>query len=102
MNIPKNIQLHKHGRIPEKDVEKLERIYESKDEVREMLITALENDKREIYKRGKREGKREGGIQQQTEIARKMVIDGFDLPRIAKLTGLSEKVILQLKQEMEN
>ncbi len=98
MNIPKNIQLHKHGRIPEKDVEKLERIYESKEEVREMLITALEKDKREIYKRGKREG----GIQQQTEIARKMLIDGFDLPRIAKLTGLSEKVILQVKQEMEN
>jgi hypothetical protein len=92
------IQLRKHGRIPEKDVEKLESIYESKEEVREMLITALEKEKREIYKKGKREG----GIEKQTAIARKMLIDGFDLSRIAKLTGLSEKVIFQLKQKMEN
>ncbi len=88
------IQLRKHGRFPEKDVEKLERIYESKDEVREMLITALEKEKRELTAKVK--------LEQQTEIAKKMLIDGFDLPRIAKLTGLSEKVIRQLKQKMEN
>jgi predicted transposase/invertase (TIGR01784 family) len=104
------IQLRKHGRFPEKDVEKLQRIYASKEEVRKMLITALEKEKRELAAKlapkiaAKVTAKVTAKVklEQQTEIARKMLIEGFDLPRIAKLTGLSEKVILQLKQEMEN
>jgi predicted transposase/invertase (TIGR01784 family) len=81
-----------------KDVEKLERIYQSRGEVREMLITALEKEKKELYKRAKREG----GIEKQIEIARKMLIDGFDLPVIANLTGLSQNELLKLKQKMSN
>jgi hypothetical protein len=41
-------------------------------------------------------------LEQQTEFARKMLSEGFTVPRIANLTGLSEKVIRQLKQKMEN
>ncbi len=108
------IQLRKHGRFPEKDVEKLERIYESKEEARTMLIEALEKERkalqREVYKKaksegrreGKREGKREGGIEQQTAIARKMLVKGLNLSLIAEVTGLSEAAIRQLKQKMEN
>jgi len=108
------IQLRRHGRIPEEDVDKLERIYESKEEIRAMLITALEKEKREIYEQGKIEGRNEGKIEgeikgkiegeikRQTEIARKMLPKGLGLPLIAELTGLSEAAILQLKQEMEN
>jgi len=42
------IQLRQHGKIPEKDVEKFERIYESKEEVRAMLIEALEKERKEL------------------------------------------------------
>lgn len=88
------VQLRKHGRIPEKDVEKLERIYHSKKEVRAMLIEALEKEKRELTAQVK--------LEQQIEFARKMLSEGFTVPRIAKLTGLSEKMVRQLKQKMEN
>ncbi|MCI0692110.1 Rpn family recombination-promoting nuclease/putative transposase [candidate division KSB1 bacterium] len=92
------IQLRKHGRFPEKDVEKLERIYQSKKEVHAMLIEALEREKRELSAKVTAKAKRE----QQTEIARKMLVKGLNLPLIAEVTGLPKKVILQLKQEMEN
>ena len=108
------IQLRRHGRIPEADMEQLERIYESKEEVRTMLITALEKEKREIYEQGKTDGRNEGKIEgkiegeikgeikRQAEIARKMLLKGLGLPLIVELTGLSEAAVFQLKQEMEN
>jgi len=119
------IQLRKHGSMPEEDVGKLERIYESKEEVRAMLITALEKERKELLEKSKEKAKEEvreevramlstafekernqiydkGLIDQQTGIARKMLIKGLAFPLIVELTGLSEATILQLKQEMEN
>jgi hypothetical protein len=69
------IQLRKHGRIPEKDVEKLERIYQSKEEVREMLITALEKEKRELTEKVTAKVAAKVKLKQKTEIARKMLIE---------------------------
>jgi len=96
------IQLRKHGRIPEKDVEKLERIYESKEEVRAMLIEALEKERKEFSERITAEVSQKVEISQQEKFARKLLMRGFDLPLIVELTDLSEEKILQLKQEMEN
>lgn len=56
------IQLRKPGRIPEEDVADLEHIYESKEEVQAMLITALE---KEIYEKGVFDGEIKGEIKQQ-------------------------------------
>lgn len=110
------IQMKKHGRIPEEDVDKLERIYESKDEVRQMLITALKKEKQEIFdqgkiegklegklegkREGKLEGKREGDHERQIMTACKMIVKGFEIALIAEITGLSEVEILKLKQNM--
>jgi hypothetical protein len=88
------IQLRKHGRIPEDDVEKLERIYEDKEEVKTMLLEALAKERKELAEKIE--------STQKTEFARKLLMKGFDLPLIAELTDLSEAKILQLKQEMEN
>jgi len=88
------IQLRKHGRIPKDDVDKLERIYSDKEEVKNMLLEALEKERKELAEKIK--------STQKTEFARKLLMKGFDLPLIAELTDLSEEKILQLKQEMEN
>jgi hypothetical protein len=45
------IQMSKHGRIPEEDVDKLERIYESKEEVQQMLTTALKKERQDSIHR---------------------------------------------------
>jgi hypothetical protein len=43
--------MSKHGRIPEEDVDKLERIYESKEEVQQMLTTALKKERQDSIHR---------------------------------------------------
>ncbi len=87
-------QLSKHGRIPEEDYGKLERTFQSKTEVHEMLITALKREKQEYYERGKLEDKH--------DVAIKMLVKGFELELISELTGLSDQEILRLKHDLEN
>jgi len=91
------IQLSKHGRIPEEDADKLERIYSSKEEVQQMLITALKKERQDFFDQGKHEGDHE----RQVMTARKMISKGFEMALIAEITSLSEVEILKLKQEMQ-
>lgn len=93
-------QLSKYGRIPVEDYDKLERTSENKEEVQTMLISALKKEKQEYFQRGKLEGKLEGRTEQQLEVARKMIIKGFELALIAELSGLSEEEIHKLKQDL--
>lgn len=99
-------QLSKHERIPEEDFEKLERTFQSKAEVQEMLITALKREKQEYYNRGKTEGKVEGKIEgkfeNKHEVAIKMLTKGFEIELISELTGLADQEILRLKDELKN
>jgi len=103
-------QLSKHGRIPEGDYDKLERTFQSKTEVQEMLITALKREKQEYYDKGKFEGKLEGKlegkiegkIENKNEVALKMLRKGFEIELISELTGLPDQEILRLKHELEN
>jgi len=91
------IQLSKHGRIPEEDVGKLERIYKNKEEVQQMLITALKKERQDSFDKGKLEGKLEGQIM----AARNMLLKGLDITLIAELTGLTEGEILKLQQAIQ-
>lgn len=69
---------------------------EDKEEVQTMLISALKKEKQEYFQRGKLEGRTE----QQLEVARKMIIKGFEIALITELSGLSEEEIHKLKQEL--
>jgi len=91
-------QLSKLGRIPEDDYDKLERTFQSKTEVREMLISALKKEKQEYFDRGKLEGT----IENKNEVALKMLRKSFEIELISELTGLSDQEILRLKHELEN
>jgi predicted transposase/invertase (TIGR01784 family) len=89
-------QLRRHERIPEKDYNKLERVYANKQEAQQMLITAVRKEKQSFFDKGKREGKREGRVQ----VARKMLAKGFAVALIAEVTGLSAEKIVKLKPMM--
>ena len=60
-----------------------------------MLIKALEQEKKEIFKKGKIEGKMEGKI----EDAVNLLAEGLSIAFISKVTGLSESEILKLRSK---
>jgi predicted transposase/invertase (TIGR01784 family) len=90
-------QLRRHKRMPERDYDKLERVYENKQEAQQMLITAIRKEQQSFIDQGKRKGKREERIQ----TARKLIAKGFDLALIAEITGLADRQIVKLKQTMQ-
>ena len=53
-------QLAAHGRIESVDYQSLEYIYQNEEEVKTMLVTALERERKQIFQNGLREGKQEG------------------------------------------
>ena len=91
-------QLALHGRIASEDYESLETVYRNEEEVRTMLITALEKEKQQIYHNGHLEGKREGKI----ETAQAMIAKGMEIGLIAEITQLSQEQLLQLKAQLSS
>jgi predicted transposase/invertase (TIGR01784 family) len=111
------MQLAEHGRIEKVDSQALERIYKNKEEVKEMLITAMEKQREEIFKKGLVKGLEQGiekgiekglkkGLKQGSEkekiaIARNLLAEGLEVQFIAQVTGLSETAVLELKGKLE-
>ena len=93
-------QLALHGRIGSGDYESLETTYRNEEEVRTMLITALEKEKRQIYHNGHIEGRREGRVEGKIETARVMLAKGMEIELIAEITNLPEAQLLQLKAQL--
>ena len=87
-------QLALHGRIATEDYESLETIYRNEEEVRTMLITALQKEKQQIYQNGRTEGK--------IETAQAMLARGMGIELIAEITQLSQAQLLQLKAELSS
>lgn len=92
------LQLARHGRISEKDFQKIERVYQSKTEVKQMLVETLQKEKQKYHDKVWAESE----INSKIRTARKMIAKGFEVSLIAELTDLSQEEILQLKQELEN
>ena len=53
-------QLAVHGRLDSEDYHSLESIYRTEEEVKTMLVTALERERQQIFQNGLREGERKG------------------------------------------
>lgn len=56
-------QLTAHGRIDAADYSELEHVYQNVEEVRSMLVTALEREREQFRKEGRAEGRGEGLLQ---------------------------------------
>ena len=85
-------QLAFHGRIESGDYESLETIYRNEEEVKMMLVTALEREKQQIFQNGLLEGK--------IEAAQAMLAKGMEITLISEITNLPEERLLQLKDEV--
>lgn len=102
------LQLREHGRIASQDYEKLERVYQSKEEVKQMLITAIEKEKQAIFdegrkegrKEGKREGKREGKWESKIEVAKVLFSLGQDIDLIEKATSLPRATLEKIRKNL--
>ncbi len=107
-------QLSVHGKIEKEDYKQLETVYKNKEEVKTMLIKALEKEKKEIFEKGKIEGKvegkakgkaegkaegrMEGRIEGKIETAKRMLSKGMEVYLISEITGLSENEISKIKE----
>jgi len=63
------------------------------EEVKTMLATSLDKQRKLWYDEGLKDGEDKGKI----EAAKKMIVEGFDISVINKITGLTEKEIEKLK-----
>ena len=79
-------------RIDEKDYAALSKVYEDREEVRTMLVKALEHEKRQMYEKGLEQGEQKG----KRAVARMMLARGMTIKEIAEITGLPEADILAL------
>ncbi len=105
-------QLAFHGRIESDDYESLESIYRTEEEVKTMLVTALEKERQRFFQNGLREGKQEGllegeqkgkqegRIEEKIETAKAMLAKGMEMTLISEITNLPEAQLLQLKEEL--
>ncbi len=95
-------QLALHGRIPPDDYQALEHVYQTKEEVQTMLITALQREREENHQKGRLEGKMEGWLEGKMEIAKVMLSRGMEISLITEITSLSEAQISQLQSELQS
>ena len=89
-------QLALHGRIESGDYQSLEFIYRNEEEVKTMLVTALEREREQIFQNGLLEGKQEGRI----DTAKAMLAKGMEMTLISEITNLPEAQLLQLKNAL--
>ena len=91
-------QLAVHGRIESSDYQSLEYIYRNEEEVKTMLVTALERERKQIFQNGLREGEQKGRI----ETAKEMLARGMEMTLISEITNLPEAQLLQLKNALSS
>ena len=98
-------QLALHGRLEPADYQDLlEYIYRNEEEVKTMLVTALERERQQIFQNGLREGEQKGRIEGEQkgriEAAKAMLAKGMEMTLISEITNLPEAQLLQLKEEL--
>ena len=107
-------QLAFHGRIESDDYESLESICRTEEEVKTMLVTALEREREQIFQNGLREGEQKGkqeGLlegeqkgraEERIETAKAMLAKGMEMTLIAEITNLPEAQLLELRDGLSS
>ena len=87
-------QLALHGRVDEREYGSLAQAIEDKEEVRSMLVKAIQREKQEAFEQGIEQGIEQNRI----DTVRAMHEHGIDMATIADVTGLTvEQVAALLK-----
>ena len=119
-------QLAFHGRLESDDYESLESIYRTEEEVKTMLVTALERERQQIFQNGLREGEQKGKqegllegkqkgkqegllegeqkgrIEGRIETAKAMLAKGMEMTLISEITNLPEAQLLELRDGLSS
>ena len=103
-------QLALHGRIESENYQSLEFIYQNEEEVKTMLITALEREQQQIFQNGllegkqegRVEGKQEGRIEGKIEAAKAMLAKGMEITLVSEIINLPAEQLSQLKDELSS
>ena len=111
-------QLAFHGRLESEDFQSLEYIYRNEEEVKTMLVTALERERQQFFQNGLREGKQEGRIEgkqegriegkqegrneEKIETVKAMLAKGMELTLISEITNLPEAQLLDLRDGLSS
>ena len=99
-------QLAFHGRLESDDYESLDSIYRNEEEVKTMLVTALERERERIFQNGLREGEQKGRIEGEQkgriETAKAMLARGMEMTLVSEITNLPETQLLQLREEFSS
>ena len=90
-------QMTIHGRIDANAYQSLEKIYCEQEEVRSMLATAIEKEKKRTFREGELKGELKGKLESRLDHARNMLREGLDLDLIGRITGLPREEIEKLK-----
>ena len=91
-------QLASHGRLESDDYQSLESIYRNEEEVKTMLVTALEQERERFFQNGLREGEQKGRI----ETAKAMLAKGMEMTLISEITNLPEAQLLELRNAVSS
>lgn len=78
-----------HQRISREDYRQLEAVYRSSEEVKTMLVTAMEEYGQKFYDKGLLEGREEGREERLVQIVLAMHQRAIDIALIADVTGLT-------------
>jgi predicted transposase/invertase (TIGR01784 family) len=87
-------QLSEHNRIDKADYARIEQVYKNSEEVKAMLLTALQKEREDIFERGIEKGMEKG----MKQIARVMLRAGEPIEKVVRFTNLSEAQIVKLKK----
>ena len=103
-------QLAFHGRLESEDYQSLETIYRTEEEVKTMLVTALERERKRFFQdglregeqKGKQEGLLEGEQKGRIETAKAMLAKEMEMTLISEITNLPEAQLLELKDGLSS
>jgi len=80
----------------------LEHIYRTEEEVKTMLVTALEKERERFFQNGLREGEQKGEQKGRIETAKAMLAKGMEITLISEITNLPEAQLLELRDGLSS
>ena len=74
----------------------------NEEEVKTMLVTALERERQQIFQNGLREGEQKDKQEGRIETAKAMLAKGMEMTLISEITNLPEAQLLELKDGLSS
>ena len=94
-------QLANYGKIDPEEYGSLEAAIQSKEEIKSMLLTALERQKEQLRDEVRSEVRDEVRSEHALQIARNMLTQNFSPVQVADLLGLPLEQVQQLQDEID-